>query len=553
MKNTILFSFIILLFSSNLEAAHVTGGEITYRYIGDSTNVNYHYEVTLVLYATNRWTNFQLPTTSPMCITSSCYPDITRTIPAADGYTPPGQPIDDGGCTFTNSPNYMLTTKMVYIDTIALPGACHDFRFRSSAQCCRVGAVNVANIQTWEANTIHFIAYLNNAFGENNSPQFTTDPQTTYCVNSTVNMIQNVFEADGDSLLFNFADARSTNSTVSSCIDNTQLSNSSYQTGFHVEKPFDTQGNVSITIDQTNGNASFNSGSMAGTFLLSIAVLEYRINPADSNYNIVGRVVREILVVFDDCPPSQSNSFLSASQSQGPGQSGAYNYTPISTDHRVFFLGYEPKDSVSFSQSPTGYVFQMPDVPFACSDTLIELTLGRPILNSSVNPDNIFVVGPDTQAITTQSVSFNQGAFSDVITLELTQPLHLNGQHFVIIARDTLNPMINICSFEFTDTILFSLTATNCPDFMSNTKHQRHALDIKLSPNPADAYVNIHNPSSSMVHFTLYDLRGVAHHSGAVAPGLTLDMDISDLPSGMYIVSFVDANGRLKREKVVKR
>lgn len=528
---------------------------MTYRYIGDSTNVAHQYEVTLVLYATSRFSPIILPNTAPLCVMSSCFPNSTTTMPAVQGFTPPGELLDDSGCSNENSPNAIPTRKMVYQTVVTLPGTCSNFRFQSITQCCRVSANNLVNINSWGGSgSLFILAFLNNTLGENNSPIFTTDPQINYCVNSPVNIVQNVIETDGDSLYFNFTDSR-TASGSNSCVGPTDIDISTFAPGFSFEKPFDTQGNAVITIDPTTGNASFQSGAMTGTFLLTISAYELRLDTSDNMLKVVGEVTREIMVVFDDCLNfSRNTRFLDAGPSPAPGMPGGqYSFKDISTNHRVFFLGYTPSDSIANAQSPTGYHYNMPDVPFDCGDTLIELTLSRAIVNSSVDPTKIFIVGPDTQAITTQQVHFNHPSFSDTISLELSQPLSINGQHFVIIAGDTLNPMVNICSFEFADTILFSLTATNCPDFISTTEHQIKELDVKLSPNPTDAYVNIYNPSSSIVHFTLYDLRGVAHHSGAVAPGLTLDVDVTDLPSGMYIVSFVDVNGRLKREKVVKR
>ncbi len=195
----------------------------------------------------------------------------------------------------------------------------------------------------------------------------------------------------------------------------------------------------------------------------------------------------------------------------------------------------------------------MLDVPFDCSDTLIDLFLSKPIINTSVNSANIFIVGPDTQVIATQAVHFNQPSFSSVITLELAQPLHLNGQHFIIIANDPQDPMKNVCSVEFSDTLLFSLTASNCPDFVSAATYQLSAPDVRFSPNPTEGIINIQNASTTIVDFSIFDLRGVARHSGSVGVGLELSLDLSELPSGMYIISFIDANGRVKREKVIKR
>ncbi|TVQ79602.1 MAG: T9SS C-terminal target domain-containing protein [Flavobacteriales bacterium] len=539
----------LLTIGIKTHASHITGGEITYRYIGDSTGIANQYRVTLVQYSTNRWSAVQMPSSVSMCITSSCFPNQTTTLAVVQGFVSPGQIIDPQNCGNNLSGGALTTFKMVYEGNVILPGICHDFRFQAATPCCRISAASIANIANFGTTSqqLFLLAYLNNTLGHNNSPKFTTDPQTVYCANNRVNMIQNVTERDGDSLQFNFSNARTGGGN---CASVSSLSNSVFAPGFSSEKPFDTQNNFSITINQVNGNASFHAGPLIGFYVYSLAILEYRLNAAGTDYQIVGRVNREILVSFVDCNESPvSPHFLRRSIQGGPG----YTNSNISTDHRAFMMGFTPSDSAAFSTSPTGYAYALPNVNYNCPDSLIELVLRRPIVNLTADASQFYVVGPDTQAIVGEKLYFNNNAYSDTIYLKPSQPLRFNGQHFLVIIKDTLNPLLTICGSEFADTIVYSLQASNCPDNLSVSSEITPQFRPTISPNPAEHTVSIFNPSSGRLQFEIYDLQGRRYRTGEIEARSKTTCQITDLTSGVYVIVFHDEQGRRLTQKILRQ
>ena len=121
-----LISFLAIIFHA--QATHITGGDIQYRYIGDSTNVNHQYEVTLRVYRDCT------PGTSTyisgnITIQSSCYANQSVTLPQIMG------PLANGEF---NPPTYQDCVPQgsvkclgirYFKGIVTLPGLCSDFKF----------------------------------------------------------------------------------------------------------------------------------------------------------------------------------------------------------------------------------------------------------------------------------------------------------------------------------------------------------------------------------------------------------------------------------------
>ena len=68
---------LVLLFgllSVGMSASHLAGGDIQYRYIGDSTGIPRHYKVILRVY--RDVTGIGMPTTETVTVSSGCYSNI---------------------------------------------------------------------------------------------------------------------------------------------------------------------------------------------------------------------------------------------------------------------------------------------------------------------------------------------------------------------------------------------------------------------------------------------------------------------------------------------
>jgi hypothetical protein len=540
----LLGALLLTFFGLNLSATHNVGGEITYRYVGDSTGTPHQYEVNIVLYGSTRFTPLQLPNQQNFCITSSCFPNQTHTAFPAPGFST-AQPLN---IPSTPTINNNQESKKVYRTIVTLPGVCSDFRFQATTACCRLpGATNISSFGS--SGSMFLFAYLNNTLGNNNSPVFTADPQINFCASNTVHMIQNVTESNGDSLTISFSNARTANNA---CANIASVASSTYATGFNSQKPFDTQGNANISINQTNGNATFSSGALLGMYIFSMAVTEHRLNPIDSSYNIVGRVNREVLVYFIDCPPPPSPNppFLRVGTQNNPS---IHANKDVSTDHRAFMMGFTPKDSSSLASSPTGFVYSLPNKDFECPDTVIHLQLEYPMVNQTIDPSYFYVVGPDTQAIPVVNIDFNHNAFSDEIYIELAQPLYLNGQHFIMALPDPAHPMAFMYGIEFSDTMVFSLSATNCPENLSNTAFETTILQPRISPNPSTDFINMKNPNSSRLSYEILDLRGSRYQVGEINAHSETTCQTAHLSSGVYLIIFTDEYGRRITQKMIKQ
>ena len=70
-----LYVVLALLMSFVSAATHLAGGDIQYRYIGDSTGIPRHYKVILRVY--RDVTGIPMPTTDQVTVSSGCYSNIT--------------------------------------------------------------------------------------------------------------------------------------------------------------------------------------------------------------------------------------------------------------------------------------------------------------------------------------------------------------------------------------------------------------------------------------------------------------------------------------------
>jgi len=175
-----LLSLILFFFFgiSTINASHLSGGDIQYRYIGDSTGVAHHYEIFVRLY--RDVTGVSLGNTTTVIISSSCFNNITVTcnLLAGTGAGNVAPTLFD--CVNAFAPGTKTLEIWGYKGKVILPGKCADFSFYSSS-CCR--PPGISNIPNGSSKGFYFEAKLNNIIGNNSSPQFTSEPVKIFCVN----------------------------------------------------------------------------------------------------------------------------------------------------------------------------------------------------------------------------------------------------------------------------------------------------------------------------------------------------------------------------------
>jgi hypothetical protein len=119
------FLILALLFSTfSLLGSHLSGGDIQYRYIGDSTGVARHYKVILRVY--RDITGIGMPTTDVVTVSSGCYANINVPMTLTPGSGLVAPTLFD--CVI---PGPTTKTLEVYLYTgyVILPGNCSDYRF----------------------------------------------------------------------------------------------------------------------------------------------------------------------------------------------------------------------------------------------------------------------------------------------------------------------------------------------------------------------------------------------------------------------------------------
>jgi hypothetical protein len=74
---------------------------------------------------------------------------------------------------------------------------------------------------------------------------------------------------------------------------------------------------------------------------------------------------------------------------------------------------------------------------------------------------------------------------------------------------------------------------------------------VKVFPNPASSVLNI-KCNASFKQFSITDIKGNLLHQNSINKQEQMQIDITELPSGFYIISFLSKQGYITREKFVK-
>jgi len=461
MKYVFRLFLIFGLFSALPAAAtHVAGAEIQYRYIGDSTGIPRHYQIILKLYRDNSPFTVGLGATAPIDISSSCYPNSTVTlnriaipagqIPAGDGgyFTP-----DLDECVSSTTPGYLPISLHVYKGTVTLPGTCVNFKF-SWDLCCRNNAID--NLLTPGGQSMYVEALLNNTLGENTSPQFVTPAAKAFCLNNFFVWSQATVEPDGDSVHYNFANAKT--------IVGVTPTNINYVAPYTFAQPITTApGTGGMQVNAKTGTFTFTTGSVQEICVVVVEVKEYRFNPLNQAYIFVGSSQRDMQVVIA--------ATCKASVQDGPKVD--VSLPGFGTDTiggaliGVLAGEHIRNDSIPNPNSPTGYDYIVPTIGYVCGDSLVDISFDVDIQCVSISPDgtDFRLVGPDTITRPVIEVIANCGVTqtTDQVQLKLYRPLTVNGDYLLYIkVGNDGNTLTNKCGFQLTEFYTMMIKVTGC-------------------------------------------------------------------------------------------
>jgi gliding motility-associated-like protein len=281
-----LYSTLILLIAlsgiSQVQASHISGGEILYECTGNPNE----YLITVNLF--RDCDGITMDGTIPIAVNSSCgaLPNLIGQL-----QNPGGTEISQlcaaqlplSQCSGGTWPGMQV---YVYTALVTLSPQC-DFYTFSWSTCCRNVTVNVPGSN---GDGVYLDATLNNLdFPCNNSPVFNAQPIPYVCINQLINYSFGVSDAEGDSLIYSMMTGR----------ENVGL-NLLYGGGYTANVPIS-----GLTLDPQTGFITF-TATQVGNYIVVVKIDQYD----RATGLLIGYVMRDIQVVVINCsntPPDPSS------------------------------------------------------------------------------------------------------------------------------------------------------------------------------------------------------------------------------------------------------
>ena len=407
----------LFLISFGMMGSHLSGGDIQYRYIGDSTNVARQYEVLLRIYRDN--SGIPMGNTQTVYINSSCYTQqsLTVTLMAGSGGIAPT--LFD--CVVPSSTTKTLEI-YAYKGIVTLPGNCNDFTFWWQ-QCCRPGGIdNINTSNGFGSDGFYFDAKLNNTMGQNSSPIFVSEPVRAFCVNNPFNWKQTVIENDGDSIVFSMIKCREGN------YPGTDIN---FDAGWSATQP--------ITSSYFNLNAATGLINFLPTMqeidVASVLVKEYRYDSLYGVWNLVGTASRDMMIQIEaTCAPAVMDG-----------------------------VGLDFDAPGHYIDTTTG----LPTVDYDCGDTAVTIYLDIKLDCYSISPDgtDFRMTSPTGQPWAIKNIigNCNVNGETDSLTIVLNRPLAVNGKYYLYskVGNDG-NTILNKCGIAMDEFDTLVINVDDC-------------------------------------------------------------------------------------------
>ena len=417
MKKFLLGLFMILGLMT--QASHLSGGDIQYRYIGDSTGVARQYKVILRVY--RDVTGIGMPTTETVTVSSNCYANINvpMTLQAGSGLVAPT--LFD--CVTVGSAGTKTLEIYTYKGYVTLPGACSTFKFWYS-NCCRPGGITNINTSNGFGNDgFFFDANLDNMLGENSSPIFISEPVRAFCVGNAFNWAQKSVEYDGDSVHYEMINCRE----------------NAYPNQTNI--PFDAGWSATQPVTSTYFNLNPKTGTIS--FLptqqeidvMSIKITEYRYDSLYYVWYQVGSASRDMMIsISANCSPAASQGVVLD-----------YNYPGQYIDS----------------------VTMLPAIDYDCGDSVIDLNFLVKLDCESISEDgtDFRLTNPLGQPIPISKLSAtcDVNGETQAIRVHLFKPLLVNGRYFLYSKTgNDGNTLTNKCGFPMNEFDTLVIIVDDC-------------------------------------------------------------------------------------------
>lgn len=423
LKRILLTLVFATIASFQAEASHILGGDIQYKYVGDSTGVSGQYRVKLVIYRESTGIglgNTQTVTiNAPSCNLSTSV-TCTRIVPEfSAGQLGAYDCISNTNSVFTPMVN-------IYIGYVVLTQTCNDYKMYWQS-CCRPGGIT--GITNSAGVGFYYEAELNNTLGNNSSPVFVSIPLSYICTGSFINYLQNAYEFDGDSINYELIPAREFNWGVGGA-------SVPYAAGYTATAPITTSPTAPFTLDAQSGNISF-IATQAETSVIAIRVNEYRYDSTYFYWEKVGSSNREIQV------------------------SVASNCNPIVNDG----VKLDPNAPGVTMDAQGRQVRQ-----YNCLDSTVMLHFTLAVECISIAPDasDFRLTAPNGQPIPIEElVPFcDVNGETDSLLVKLFKPLAMNGDYFLYskVGNDG-NTLLNKCGKDMDEFDTIILQVSDCVDW----------------------------------------------------------------------------------------
>lgn len=279
MKRLLLFVFAVYS-CIQLRASHYAGGEVTYTYIGDSTGINGHYRIDMLLFRDNSWNAVNFSTTENVDIESCNGLDTVIKLSLMPG----------SGNVYTKAEecwwgNYGLEVYH-YRGYFVFPfqGIC-GFKIVHDG-CCRMnGIINLYTPNSWQYLVTQSDTALNNA------PTSGYPGPRVFCTNYLHYWPHHFYDIDGDSIYVELTEVLGYNGDPIS-----------WSPGFSINYPLSHNNQFGFNLNNQMGSVTFEPTAIERS-VLAYKLKEFRYSASQNIWYEVGsRYYEKIAYLESSCP-----------------------------------------------------------------------------------------------------------------------------------------------------------------------------------------------------------------------------------------------------------
>jgi gliding motility-associated-like protein len=299
---------VLFLFTqkSEIKAAHLTGGDMSYSCVGQAVNGNPIFQFTLFIYRDNlsQGANFD----SPAYLTIINLDNNARTDTSAALFNSNIEdvPLNDLGPCARNVPAVSIS-KARYVVTLELAPNQNGYLLVHQ-RCCRPNNVTNLNNPGSQGST-YFVRVTPEALNScNSSPSFVENPPILICANANFTYKFDGFETDGDSLVYRLCQpllGGSSSAPRPRTMARPPYNTVNYNPGFSSANPLGS--NVPVILNPRTGVLTMRPDRV-GIYTVAICIDEYR------EGRLISTISRDIQFNVADCIVPEASATIPAAE-----------------------------------------------------------------------------------------------------------------------------------------------------------------------------------------------------------------------------------------------